>query len=67
MKLVGTFTRKLKVLVTDILKIVLQQPNWRQKFKKISKIFGNTKILERLGSGLDRKTLLAIKDFRVFQ
>ena len=32
-----------------------------------SKYFRNTKLPERLGSGLDRKTLLTIKDFRVFQ
>ena len=64
MKLARNFTKNLEVLVNDILKIVLQQPNGR---KKSAKFFKNTKLLERLGSGLDRKTLLAIKDFRVFQ
>ena len=67
MGLERTFTKILEVLVTDIHKIVLQQPDGRKKFKKIGKISRNTKLLERLGSGLDRKMPLAINDFRVFQ
>ena len=35
--------------------------------QKIKKVLRDVKVPERLGSGLDRKTLQAFKDFRMFQ
>ena len=35
--------------------------------KKIKKVLRDVKLLEGLGSGLDRKTLRALKDFRMLQ
>ena len=35
--------------------------------EKIEKVLQDAKLLEILGSGLDRKTLRPLKDFRVLQ
>ena len=56
----------LAVSVTDILRVFLQWPNGKWKPKNIEKILQDAKLLEILGSGLHRKSLETLKDFRMW-
>ena len=68
MRLVRTLTKiEQQLQLQTHVEYSYNEETGKENPEKVKKVLRDAKLLERLGSGLDRKTLRALKDFRMFQ